>query len=212
MPTNSTVIVVAGGPPPSPLATRGLPDNSYVIAADSGLDHALKLGLRVDLVVGDMDSVLPETLAQAEQHGTTIRRHPPAKDQTDLELALEHAYERSPEQVIVVGGAGGRLDHELSGLLMLASPRWAAAPLEARIGDARSNVIRDTLTVNGTPGDLISLVPVAGAALGVTTRGLVYPLDDEDLDAGTCRGVSNELARPTATVRLRSGTLLAIRP
>ncbi len=65
----------------------GLPADSLVIAADSGLDHAQAVGWPVDYVVGDLDSVGPAALAAAEQQGATVERHPIAKDQTDLGLA-----------------------------------------------------------------------------------------------------------------------------
>ena len=67
-----------------------------MIAADAGLDHAEALGLPVDLVVGDLDSVSKEALERARRAGIAIEEHPAAKDQTDLELALDAAMERAP--------------------------------------------------------------------------------------------------------------------
>ena len=62
------------------------------------------------------------------------------------------------------------------------------------------------------PGELVSLLPVHGAAERVTTEGLAYPLRAETLEAGTTRGVSNVFATETARVSLDRGVLLAIRP
>lgn len=207
------VIVVAGGDPPAPHAADGLPHDAYVIAADSGLDHAEGLGLDVDMVVGDLDSVKPATLAAAIERGIPVERHPEAKDQTDLELALDVATGRRPDRVVVLGGGGGRSDHLFAGALLLAAERYATVPtIEARLGPARVTVVRDQADLHGTPGDLVSLLPVHGIARGVTTEGLLYPLADEDLLAGSTRGVSNELLAETAQVRVRAGTLLAIQP
>lgn len=206
------VVVVAGGGPLSTDAVAGLPDDAYVIAADSGLDHARGVGLEVDLVVGDMDSVSPEALAAARADGTAIEHHPAAKDQTDLELALDRAVARRPDRVVVIGGSGGRLDHLLAEVLVLASEPYAAVPIEARLGDALVTVVRSAVTLRGVPESLLTLVPVGGPARGVTTAGLLYPLVDEDLAAGSTRGVSNELVDPVAEVRVREGVLLAIQP
>ena len=120
------VVVVSGGNPPASHAASHVPIGAPVIAADRGLDHALALGLDVTVAVGDFDSVTTEALAAAEQAGVRIERHPPDKDATDLELALDAAIGMAPERILVLAGAGGRLDHELSALLVLASDRYAA--------------------------------------------------------------------------------------
>jgi thiamine pyrophosphokinase len=209
----ATVVVVAGGDPPAPDAAADLPDGAYVIAADSGLDHALALGLDVDVVVGDLDSVRPDTLAAAIERGVEVERHPAAKDATDLELALDRAARRRPGRVVVLGGGGGRADHLLAEALLLAAERHAAIPsMEARLGRARLTVVRNRAALRGQPGDLVSLLPLHGPARGVTTGGLLYPLTDEDLLAGSTRGVSNELVSETASVHVKEGVLLAVQP
>jgi thiamine pyrophosphokinase len=209
-------VIVGGGGPPSgggarELAARG-PGAAAVIAADSGLEPAMKLDLEVAAVVGDMDSVDPDVLTAATEAGIPIERHPDAKDATDLALALDAALARHPDRIVVVTGAGDRLDHTLSLAQLLASPRTAGVEVEAWIGDAHVTVIRHVAVLRGAPGDLVSLVPLDGPALGVITDGLLYPLHDEDLPAGSTRGVSNELTTPEARVRLRSGVLAAVQP
>lgn len=112
-------------------------------------------------------------------------------------------------------GLDGRADHGLAGALLLAAPRYVSVPvLEARLGDAEVHVLHAGRSVDlpGAEGDLVSLVPVHGAAVGVTTAGLRYPLSGETLPAGTTRGVSNVMVGTIATVTLERGTLLVIRP
>jgi thiamine pyrophosphokinase len=211
--TDTVVIVGGGGPPAGGGARRLAADTgATVIAADSGLEAAMRLGLDVAAVVGDMDSVDPAVLAAAVDARIPIDRHPEAKDATDLDLALDAALARRPERIVVVTGAGDRLDHTLSLAQLLASPRTAGVDVEAWIGEAHLTVIRDLAALTGQPGDLVSLVPLHGPALGVVTEGLLYPLRDEDLAVGSTRGVSNELAAPEASVRLRSGVLVAVQP
>jgi thiamine pyrophosphokinase len=74
------------------------------------------------------------------------------------------------------------------------------------------HVLRGERTLNGAPGELVTLLAVGGPALGVTTEGLEYPLAGETLEPGSSRGVSNVFAAPAARVTLSAGVLLAIRP
>jgi thiamine pyrophosphokinase len=209
-----TVVIVGGGGPPAAGAARHLAglDGAVVIAADEGLEHVRALGLQAAVVIGDMDSVDPAALDAAAGAGVRVERHPAAKDATDLELALDAALIDRPGRIVVVTGTGDRLDHTLSLALLLASPRTADVELEAWVGTAHLSVIRQVTVLRGDPGDLVTLLPFYGPALGVTTDGLLYPLRDEDLTVGSTRGVSNELMAPEATVRLRSGVLVAVQP
>jgi thiamine pyrophosphokinase len=100
----------------------------------------------------------------------------------------------------------------MSALLLIAAPRYAGVEIDARIGRSLTHVVRDERTLRGTPGELVSLLPVHGPAAGVSTEGLVYPLEGETLEPGSTRGVSNVLAAATARVTVGSGTLLALRP
>jgi len=205
-------IVFAGGDPvPAGVAAR-LAADAFVIAADSGLAQALALGRHVDLVVGDLDSVDLDQLATARAAGSEVEAHLPEKDQTDLELALDAACRRGARVLTVVGGHGGRLDHLLANLTVLASPRWAGVHLDGWLGDAYVVVVRDAVVLEAEPGSVLTLVALGGPAQGVRTDGLRYPLADEELAAGTSRGVSNEFVDDRARIELRSGALLAIRP
>lgn len=205
-------VVFTGGERPSPDALDGLPRDASVIAADSGLHHALELGWPVDVVVGDFDSVDAGLLARVESRGAVVEPHPEAKDHTDLELALRRARELGARRVVVVGGGGGRFDHLLANALVLASAEFAPLEIEARHSGARIHVVRRSARLSGSPGELVTLLPIGGPVHGVTTEGLLYPLAGETLLPGTTRGVSNELLGEQATVEVRSGVLIAIQP
>lgn len=211
--SDEVVVVVAGGPAPDPQAARAVPAGARVIAADEGLEHAVALGLEVELVVGDFDSVSPDALAAAEATGTRVERHPPEKDATDLELALDSALTLGARRVLVVAGDGqGRLDHLVAALLLLASARYESIELDAVVGRARVYVVRGERELPGEPGALVTLLAVNGPALGVTTTGLAYPLRAETLEPGSTRGVSNVFDSNRARITLEGGVLLAIEP
>jgi thiamine pyrophosphokinase len=211
------VIVVSGGGR-APVAVRALlPEGATVVAADSGVDTALALGLHVDIAVGDFDSVSADGLAAVEAAGARVIRHPEAKDATDLVLALDVAAELlgdEPGEIVVIGAPAGRLDHLVAGILALAAPSLSRHTVRANLGEAMVHVVHG-------PGDVVldapidatvTLLPVGGAAYGVRTDGLRFPLRGEPLDAGTSRGVSNVVEASGARVEVGAGTLLVVLP
>lgn len=185
------------------------------VAADGGLHHADRAGRDVDVIVGDLDSIDPSVLARARRVGTEIVEHPVDKDETDLELALTLVRERwdgdAPAEVLVVGGHGGRTDHLLANMLVLAAERHATLRLRAWLGTDVVHVVRDEAAIVGAPGSTVSLLALHGPATGVTTTGLRFPLEDARLEPGSSRGVSNVMVATRATVTVDDGVVLAIR-
>jgi thiamine pyrophosphokinase len=187
-----------------------LPEAS-VVAADGGSRHAETLGLRLDAVVGDLDSLGGDALARLRGQGVTVERSPAAKDETDFELALLYATQQGARRIVVVGALGGRLDMALANIQLLAHP--ALEPIRVELWNGRQTawIIRppgDEMA--GGLGDTLSLIPLGGAAVGVTTHRLAYPLNDETLPIGPARGVSNVFEADSARVDLSAGLLLAV--
>ena len=186
-------------------------DWDLVVAADSGYDHALSAGLHVDLIVGDLDSISSKGLAHARAAGVTIEEHPMAKDETDFELALRAVALRGFGRIVVHGGEGGRLSHLLSLALSLADARWDAMDVRWRTAQGVVRAVTPTrpIVIHGAPADLVSLLP-AGDVQGVSTTGLRWKLDHDDLRLGTTRGLSNEMTGTRATVSVADGAVIVI--
>jgi thiamine pyrophosphokinase len=210
--TADHVVVFAGGDAPLRACLEGLAPADRVIAADSGLDHALELGVAAQVLIGDLDSVSAGGRQRALADGVEVIEHPAAKDQTDLELALGLALASRPRRITVVGGHGGRLDHLLANVGLLASPALAGIEVQALFGPAKLTVVRRRTTLGGRVGEVVSLLAFHGPAHGVTTSGLRYPLRGETLEPGSPRGVSNELVAPLAVVDVAAGVLVAVQP
>ncbi|MDH3307497.1 MAG: thiamine diphosphokinase, partial [Acidimicrobiia bacterium] len=187
-----------------------LPDDAFVIAADSGLDQARRLGIAVDLIIGDLDSVSARALAESE--GIPIEQYPVDKNQTDLELALDAAARLDAVRIIVVGGHGGRLDHLLANAAALTNPVLHGRRVEWLAGRDHAYVVGSGVTVHGVPGQTVSLIPIGGPVTGVTTRGLRWELNDARLDAASARGISNLMTSPYASISTTGGCLFAILP
>jgi len=205
---DETVLVFAGGDPPPSWVLVRLPRGAYVIAADSGFDHATRLGVKVDLLVGDLDSISAAGLGLAAE----VEQHPTDKNATDLAIALDAAARKRPSHVIVVGGSGGRIDHFLANAALITASAYSELELTWLPGNAVVHVVRDRIELSGSPGDIVSLLPYGGPARGVTTEGLRWPLTDAELGPGTSLGVSNQMIDTEATVQLRNGVLLTVQP
>lgn len=200
--------VVTGGDPPDSGRWDELEPPQLVVAADSGADVARSLGLSVDVIVGDFDSVTATTAAAVGEQ----RRFPVDKDATDLTLALAEARDRGAGSITTIGGGGGRLDHFLANVAALASDELATVRVDALMGAARLWVVRGRRTIGGEVGAVVTLLACGAPATGVRTTGLAWALQGETLEPGSTRGVSNVLMAPEATVTVEGGVILAIRP
>ena len=210
----STAVVFIGGDPPHPGVVAHLPTDRWVVAADSGLDHADALGVDVDLVVGDLDSVSESGLRRAVAAGVAVERFPTDKDFTDTELALRAALRHGASHIVVVSCVGRRLDHSFSALSLLVDPTLAGVTVEAWWGSAHVHAVRGPATrvITGRVGETVSLLPIDGSVHGVVASGVQYPLRHETLSATAGRGVSNVFTDTELNLHLDSGALLVIRP
>jgi len=192
-----------------------------VIAADGGARLATTLGLRIDLWVGDGDSLPATEIESLRRAGVRVEQVAAAKDESDVELAVARAIEAGMTRITILGGLRGpRFDHELANVLLLAHPAAARIGAAIQLVDPRARISLVTAPTHGSgavrrdlpgrEGDLVSLFPLAGDVTGVTTLGLRYPLDDEPLTVGPARGLSNVRTSPTASVTVRDGRLLIV--
>jgi thiamine pyrophosphokinase len=207
-------VIFANGEFNNPHGVRDLlRPNDLVIAADGGTCHALAVGVSPHVVIGDLDSLPPDVQAQVKSAGARILRFSPRKDETDLELALLHAAQMRATEIIVLAALGGRLDQTIANLLLLTLPELREIDVRIVEGAQTAFLVHagdDGVLIEGQPGDIVSLIPLKGDALGVTAEGLEWPLHDDTLRFGPARGVSNVLKARQARVRIRQGLLLCV--
>ena len=206
-------IVIAGGQPRGGDGWKQWLQNAdLIIAADGGAAQARAWGLLPHLAIGDMDSLSEEEQAMLAAQGCRFVVHPRAKDETDLELALTWATEQEAQEIIVLGAMGGRLDHMLANVLLLALPELEGRSVRIVDGNEEALLVRsgEVATLEGQPGDLVSLLPLGGDVHGVTSAGLVWALQGDTLRFGLSRGVSNEMTSATARIKVEDGYLLVV--
>jgi thiamine pyrophosphokinase len=205
-------IVVAGGETEGQGWQRWVRSGDWIIGADGGAAQALDWGLLPDLVIGDMDSLPEAARSRLGAEGCQFVWHPRAKDETDLELALQYAVREGAQEIVVLGALGGRLDHTMANVLLLALPSLAGVSIRIAEGNQQALVARDgeTIRLEGAAGDLVSLLPLRGDASVVSTRGLAWPLQQDTLRFGASRGVSNEMTSGEAEIQVGHGLLLIV--
>lgn len=199
--------IYTGGPVAAELITEHPKADDLSIAADSGYHTARALGERVDVLLGDFDSIgeLPR------DEGAERVQVPAEKDLTDTQLAVDLALERGAEEIRIIGGLGGRIDHTLSTLAILED-LWDRG-IRATVTDGRNRVqfLRSTSTLIARSSfKYLSLVALDATVKGVEVQGCKYPLKRATLRRGFQYAVSNEITGNVAFVSVKKGSLYLI--
>lgn len=211
MPGEKTVIIIANGSFTNPdFYLRQISGNEFIICADGGAKYALMLGITPHLVIGDLDSIDGETYTNLLEQTTEFIKYPSEKDESDLELALLKAIDLKPQEIVMWGALGKRIDHLVANLFLLTLPLKQG--IRTKIIDEKHEiyVIDKEIELKGTKGDLLSLFPLSPEVKGVRTQGLKYRLQGETLLLGPTRGLSNEFMKETVKVTFEDGLLLVI--
>jgi len=177
-------------------------EQDAVICADGGYKLAEQSGVRPNLIVGDLDSLQIEQI----EKGIEVRRYPVNKDFSDFELAMQAAQEMAPEWIYVYGALGGRIDHELTNILLLASVKHPTVFIEDGL---EIYGVYESLVLRGRKNCLCSLLSLGGPCHVKEIHGFEYALKDELLYPSS-RGLSNIITEDEATISLISGSLIAV--
>ena len=177
------------------------------IAADSGFHNAKKCGDRVDILVGDLDSIGSYKLDKKPE----LLQVPAEKDVTDTQLAVETAIERGATELIIIGGFGGRADHMLSNLAILEDLSMRGIYAIMLDGQNRARFLRSTSTLIPKSGyKYVSILAVDPVVKGVSVEGCKYPLKKAKLSRNFQYAVSNEIIGNCALISVRKGAVYII--
>ena len=177
------------------------------IAADSGFHNAKKCGDRVDILVGDLDSIGSYKLDKK----TELLQVPAEKDVTDTQLAVETAIERGATELVIIGGFGGRADHMMSNLAILEDLSNRGIYAVMLDGQNRARFLRSTSTLIPRSGyKYVSLLAVDPVVKGVSVEGCKYPLKKAKLTRPFQYAVSNEIQGNCALISVRKGAIYVI--
>lgn len=176
------------------------------IAADSGYNNAATLGAHVNVFVGDRDSYKGELPDSVE-----IVQLPEEKDLTDTQVALEVALEKGADDIIIIGGLSGRLDHTMSNLAILEDAKKRGFHALIADGFNRARFIRNDSALLPRSGyKYLSLIAADEKIKGVDIKGVKYPLEGAKISRNLQFAVSNEIDGNCALVAVRKGGLFII--
>jgi thiamine pyrophosphokinase len=184
------------------------PQKDLIVAVDNGLERIHALGLTPDLIIGDLDSVSPELLA--EYASEPQKKYPQAKNETDTELAILWCLEQNVAEIVICNGLAGRFDHALALLQNLAF--IAKNCVRGRLESERQQLLflEAKTVLKGCAGCMLSLLAWEGEAAFKDSEGLEYPLAGVELSPLRPRGMSNRITSGRAEIQLASGRVLAI--
>ncbi|MDD2922707.1 MAG: thiamine diphosphokinase [Anaerolineales bacterium] len=204
------VIFVNGVLPNLESAKKILRPDDFLLGVDGGAHLIMELGLMPHLVVGDLDSLSEDDLYELGAADVPTNQYPSDKDETDLELGIQHAIELRPSSIVVAAALGGRIDQTLANISLLSDGLLSQTDIRLDDGVEEVFFCRRGAKVNGNIGDVVSLIPWNGSVGGVVTSGLKWTLNNGTLFPHKTRGVSNEMTAETASIEIQSGLLLVV--
>jgi len=204
---NRILIFANGELPNIESAKKIIQADDFIICADGGTRHALALNLLPKIIIGDFDSI-PSTFNF--HPSTQVIKFSTDKNETDLELAIEHAITLNPSEIIIIAALGGRLDQTLANIALLSNLQLSTCNIQLNDGVEEIFFCKDQAKVKGRSGDVVSLIPWGGEVSGVVTENLKWQLQNETLYPHKTRGISNEMLNEEATVKINSGLLLIV--
>ena len=216
------VLIISGGVVDIDFVRKYLENKEFdtVVCADSGLDSAYQLGIPVHYAMGDFDSASEDVLFQYQQEemqsgvSTEFVSYPPEKDATDTHIVLDWVADRCPEEIVILGATGKRLDHFLANVNILMKPLSSGIPTYMIDKNNKLYLVNGSRVFHKEElfGKYISLLPLTEEVTGVCLRGFKYELEDAVLTIGNSLGVSNEMGEGSdeALLEMEAGVLIVV--
>ncbi len=201
-----TGVLFTGGLSPDFATVREILQSAdIIIAADSGFDTALKMGIIPDIVIGDMDSVQNKSIL-SEFTDNMVIKFSKDKDETDTELGLLYLSKKKCDNIILIGGGEGRMDHFLGIVFLfdrdLSPDIWYT-------NSSRFIKITGYSEIHSMEGKLVSFFPLGNIKCKMKSIGLKWPLDNLHWDKGDM-SISNLVTKDPFSIEMIHGSLLMV--
>lgn len=183
-------------------------ESDYIVCADGGLDHIIRIDKIANVLLGDLDSISDLGLEFIREKNLKVVKFPCIKDYTDTELAIKHLLDMGIDDITLIGGTGTRLDHVLANIFLLR--KFNRDGKKFRIIDANNiiNYVIGSMEIKGSPGKFVSVIPLNDEGALVSLIGFEYPLDHRHIEFASTLGVSNRVVDEVGLVRIHKGEAL----
>ena len=184
----------------------------YIICSDGGANHAYKMDIIPDYIIGDLDSIEDNILKYYKSKHVQFEKFPAKKDETDTELSILLAKKLNGKKIDLIGALGGRIDHTIANINLLYYIKNKG--ITPKIISEREEIyiaIDEEIIIYGNIGDTISIIPIKGDAKGITLENLEYTLDNYNVEFSKPLGVSNVMKKNSCNIKINEGSILIIK-
>lgn len=181
---------------------------NFIVCADGGMDHLMKINRLPDLVLGDLDSISEQALDYINKNKIAIQKYPSIKDATDTALAMEYLVDEGFRDITLIGVTGTRQDHTIANVLLLNT--LYDKGVKGKIVDDNNVIylIDDYLELKYQEGSYVSIVPITDNGIEVSLEGFYYNLNNEKIKFGSTYGISNKITNDYGKIKIHSGRAL----
>jgi thiamine pyrophosphokinase len=202
-------IILANGKPPKKSVINFFQKKDYstLFCADGGANSAKKLGLIPQFIIGDLDSVLPETLDYFKEKSAIIKLE--RQNDTDVEKCLKTAVNMRFTEAVLTGVTGDRLDHTFCNL-GIALKFFNEIIIKIIAENSLLIPYKGDVELNTIPGEIVSLYGF-DLKTKITSDGLKYKLKDSTLPFGQKESTSNVSLGDKINLKIKNGIIFVIR-
>lgn len=206
------LVMLAGEAPRKDEVLVAFQDCSKILAVDGGASTLLKMGITPDIAIGDFDSILKTDLKRLQDTKVPLLTFSSDKDFTDLELGLEFLLDIEANTVRILGASDGNPDHHLANYLAISAERFRGINLEILNPPFRSFMAWEGLpiTIRGTPGDTISIIPLSDTVEIHHFSGVKWPINNLTVARGEGRTLRNQLETDSANLLTSKGKSIVV--
>lgn len=185
-------------------------ENNFILCADGGLNHLIKINIIPNLVLGDLDSISKEGLEYIKNNNIEVAKFPVMKDETDTHLALNYLIEKKYSEITIMGGIGTRIDHTLGNIYLLKS--LIDKDIKGTIINENNiiHLVEKSIKLNKKNGYYTSIIPITTNGIDISISGFLYPLVNDHIDFGSTRGISNKIISDFGIITIKNGQALII--
>lgn len=204
------LIIASGDIKDLDLLKREIFKHEYIICADGGIKYIYDMNVKIDGIIGDLDSVDDKFSKFVNENSIPIMKFPVEKDETDTELAIKYLSDKGCEYITLMGVMGSRMDHTLANIFLLK--KLAEDNIKGKILDENNTIVlsEDYMRIERREDYYLSIIPLTTSGVRVSLKGFYYPLRNSFIEYGTTLGISNRVVDELGEIFITEGEALII--